>query len=213
LLFAAPYKKGVASIFVLTLFIAAINATEPVVMGWIFNWAGEEKNLHGLLRGVGILAGLALGRELFTAFSNWLTWDTRLGIHYRLLEATVGRLHRMPLKLQRSEGVGAIIAKLDRSIQGFIGAITTILFNVFPAVLYLGISIFIMWRLNWKMAVLVLCFAPFPAFIAAIASPEQVRRERSLLDQWAKIYGRFNEVLSGILTVRSFAMEDAERTR
>ena len=29
----------------------------------------------------------------------------------RLLDATVGRLHRMPLKLQRSEGVGAIIAR------------------------------------------------------------------------------------------------------
>jgi ATP-binding cassette subfamily B protein len=212
LFFAAPYKKAVASIFVLTLFIAAINATEPVVTGWIFNWAGA-KNLSGLFRGVGILAALALGRELFTAFSNWLTWDTRLGIHYRLLEATVGRLHRMPLKLQRSEGVGAIIARLDRSIQGFIGAVTTILFSIFPAVLYLGMSIFIMMRLNWKMATLVLCFAPFPALIAAVASPEQVRRERSLLDQWAKIYGRFNEVLSGILTVRSFAMEDAEKSR
>ena len=213
LFFAAPFKKSVACIFVLTLFIAAINAVEPVIMGQIFNWIGQQKDLNALFRGVGILASLALGREIFTAFSNWFTWNTRLGIHYRLLEATVGRLHRMPLKLQRSEGVGAIIAKLDRSIQGFIGAVSQILFNIFPAVLYLGISIFIMVRLNWKMALLVLCFAPIPAFIAALASPEQVRRERTLLDQWAKIYGRFNEVLSGILTVRSFAMEDVEKNR
>jgi ATP-binding cassette, subfamily B, bacterial len=213
MMFAAPYKRAVAVIFVLTLFIAAINATEPMIMGWIFNEIGPGKNLNSLFRGVAWLAGLALGREIFSAFSNWLTWDTRLGIHYRLLEATVGRLHRMPLKLQRSEGVGAIIAKLDRSIQGFIGAVTQILFNVFPALLYLGISLFLMFRLNWKMAVLVLAFAPVPAIIAAFASPEQVRRERNLLDQWAKIYGRFNEVLSGILTVRSFAMEDKEKER
>src|SRR3954465_1883042 len=165
------------------------------------------------MRGIWMLAGLAVGREVFSSVSNWLTWHTRLGIRYKLLEATVGRLHRMPLKLQRSEGVGAIIAKLDRSIQGFIGAVTNILFNIFPAVLYLGISIFIMIRLNWKLAVLVLCFAPVPAIIAAFAAPEQVRRERDLLDQWAKIYGRFNEVLSGILTVRSFAMEDVEKSR
>jgi ATP-binding cassette, subfamily B, bacterial len=213
MVFASSHKKSVAIIFVLTLFIAAINATEPIIMGWIFNEIGQDKNLTSLFRGVGLLAGLALAREVFTAISTWLTWDTRLGIHYRLLEATVGRLHRMPLKLQRSEGVGAIIAKLDRSIQGFIGAVTQILFNIFPAVLYLGISIFLMFKLNWKMAVLVLSFAPVPAIIAAFASPEQVRRERKLLDQWSKIYGRFNEVLSGILTVRSFAMEDAEKQR
>jgi hypothetical protein len=66
LVFAEPYKKGAGSIFVLTLFIAAINATEPVVTGWIFNWA-RNRNLQGLLRGVGILAGLALGRELASA--------------------------------------------------------------------------------------------------------------------------------------------------
>src|SRR5204862_992479 len=102
---------------------------------------------------------------------------------------------------------------LDRSIQGFIGAISHILFNVFPAVLYLGLAIVVMLRLNWQLAALVLCFAPLPAAIAAIAGPEQTRRERSLFDQWSKIYSRFNEVLSGIVTVRSFSMEDSEKHR
>ncbi|WP_253075368.1 ABC transporter transmembrane domain-containing protein [Bradyrhizobium sp. 157] len=45
------------------------------------------------------------------------------------------------------------------------------------------------------------------------AGPEQTRRERALLDRWAHIYSRFNEVLSGIVVVRSFAMEDAEKSR
>ncbi len=211
--FAFPFRRLVGVIFLLTLVIAAINAAEPMVIKYIFDEIQQTRNISALMRGIWMLAGLAVGREVFSSVSNWLTWHTRLGIHYKLLEATVGRLHRMPLKLQRSEGVGAIIARLDRSIQGFIGAVTNILFNIFPAVLYLGISIFVMIHLNWKLAVLVLCFAPVPAIIAAFAAPEQVRRERDLLDQWAKIYGRFNEVLSGILTVRSFAMEDVEKSR
>jgi ATP-binding cassette, subfamily B, bacterial len=60
---------------------------------------------------------------------------------------------------------------------------------------------------------LLLIFAPLPAISAAIATPEQAQRERSLLDRWARIYSRFNEVLSGIVTVRSFAMEDIEKER
>jgi len=39
------------------------------------------------------------------------------------------------------------------------------------------------------------------AAIAAFAGPEQNRRERTLLDRWSKIYSRFNEVLSGMVTV------------
>jgi ATP-binding cassette subfamily B protein len=211
--FAFPFKRSVIVIFFLTLFIAALNAAEPIVLKYIFDEIQGTQSVHALLRGVWILVALGISRELFTSFSTWLTWHTRLGIHYKLLEATVGRLHRMPLKLQRSEGVGAIIAKLDRSIQGFIGAVTNILFNIFPALLYLCISIIVMVDMNWKLAFLVLCFAPIPAIIAAFAAPEQVRRERDLLEQWARIYGRFNEVLSGILTVRSFAMEDVEKNR
>jgi ATP-binding cassette subfamily B protein len=49
--------------------------------------------------------------------------------------------------------------------------------------------------------------------IAMRAAPEQVARERVLLDRWAHIYSRFNEVLSGILIVRSFTMEEAEKKR
>jgi ATP-binding cassette subfamily B protein len=70
-----------------------------------------------------------------------------------------------------------------------------------------------MLRLNWKLAVIVMCFVPVPAVIAAWAGPEQNRRERVLLDRWSRIYSRFNEVLSGIVTVRSFSMEDAEKKR
>src|SRR5690606_12294449 len=123
------------------------------------------------------------------------------------------RLHRLPLSFHRSEGVGAIMTKLDRSIQGFIGAISQILFNVFPAIIYLVLSVTVMMRMNWKLALVVLAFAPLPGVIAAFAAPEQTRRERTLLDQWSKIYSRFNEVLSGIVTVRSFSMEEQEKQR
>jgi ATP-binding cassette subfamily B protein len=211
--FAFPYRKSVFGLLFFTLFLAGINAAEPLILKRIFDNIGPKQSTVSLFWGIGWLAALAILREFASGFSNWLTWNTRLGLHYTLLEATVERLHRLPLSFHRTEGVGAIMTKLDRSIQGFINAASQILFNVFPAVLYLGISIFVMVRLEWKLALLVLTFAPLPALIAAIAAPEQTRRERLLMNQWSKIYSRFNEVLSGIVTVRSFAMEDMEKKR
>jgi ATP-binding cassette subfamily B protein len=70
-----------------------------------------------------------------------------------------------------------------------------------------------MLRLDVRLALAVVAFAPMPALIARFAAPLQQRRERALLERWVRIYSRFNEVLSGIVTVKSFAMEDAEKRR
>jgi ATP-binding cassette subfamily B protein len=211
--FTLPHKRAVVGITVFTLVVAALNATEPLILKLIFDGLEKTRELRALWIGVALLVGLAIVREAIGAWTNSVTWHTRLGIHFALLESTVGRLHRMPLRMQRSEGVGAIMTRLDRGIQGFINAVTQLLFSVFPAIVYLVISVVIMLRLEWRLALLLLAFAPLPAVIAAIATPEQAQRERTLLDRWAKIYSRFNEVLSGIVTVRSFAMEDLEKER
>ena len=211
--FAFPYRKAVGGIFLITLLIAALSAAEPLILKYIFDHIGPQMEARYLILGIVWLLLLGFLREAGTGVTNWLTWHTRLGLHHALLEATVGRLHRMPLSLHRTEGVGAIMTKLDRGIQGFIGAVSQILFNIFPAVLYLGISIVVMLKLDWRLALLVLGFTPLPAILAAFSAPEQIERERTLLEGWGKIYSRFNEVLSGIVTVRSFSMEEIEKKR
>lgn len=212
-IFVTPYRSKVAGICGLTLFLAAVNAAEPLVLKYVFDHLADGRSVEALTLGIGLMIALALLRELVTASSNWLTWKTRLGIHHSLLGATVGRLHKLPLSFHRAEGVGAIMTKVDRSIQGFMNAASQILFSVLPAVVYLVISIVVMVQMEWRLALLVLVFAPLPGLLAAKAAPEQITRERRQLDQWAKIYSRFNEVLSGIVTVRSFAMEDKEKQR
>jgi ATP-binding cassette subfamily B protein len=211
--FAFPQRDAILLILGFTLAVAAISAVEPLILKSIFDELAEDREVRALLLSVGALLGLAIGRELLDSAANWLTWRTRIGLQYALLEATVGKLHKMPLRIQRSEGVGAIMTRLDRSIQGFTSAVTMILFNILPSVIFLVIAVVIMLQLDWRLALVVLSFAPMPALIAMRAAPEQVRRERSLLDQWAHIYSRFNEVLSGIVTVRSFSMEEVEKGR
>ncbi len=197
----------------ITVVMSGIGVGEPLVLKYIFDGLGGASGWRPLLTGVAILTVLGLLREAASSFSNWLTWKTRIGIHYSLLQAMVDRLHRVALSFHRKEGVGAIMTKLDRGIQGFLNAVTEILFHVFPAVLYLAIAVVVMVHLNWKLAVLVLCFAPLPALIGLWAAPEQSRRERSLFERYVRIYSRFHEVLAGLRTVRSFSMEEREKRR
>lgn len=193
--------------------LAGLNAVEPLILKYLFDGLGTPRAMHVVLWGVGLLLGLGLFKEASSTFSNWLTWRTRRNLQYHLLDLTGERIHRLPHDIHRQEGVGAIMTRLDRSIQGLIGAITEISFNVLPAAVYLVIALIVMVRLEYRLTLLVLVFTPMPVLIARRTAPIQKRREKVLLDRWAKIYRRFNEVLSGIVTVRSFAMEDNEKRR
>jgi ATP-binding cassette subfamily B protein len=208
-----PQKIFLIIILLLTLLVAAANALDPLILKYIFDNLTRKNAFRLILLGLAGLLVLILFKELASQMSNWLSWRTRLTIHHNLLEKTVGKLHSLPLNYQREQGVGAIMTRLDRGIQGFLGAVTEIAFNVLPAIAYLIMSVIIMLQLDLKLTILVLAFTPLPALAASFAAPVQTSREKNLLERWAKIYSRFNEVLSGIVTVRSFAMEDTEKRR
>jgi ATP-binding cassette subfamily B protein len=211
--FIAPFQTSVVGILALSLGAAGINALEPLVLKSIFDTLTSDRQEWQLVVSVVTLLLLSLVREGGSATANWLTWRTRLGFQYLLLEATIGKLQRLPLELQRREGVGTLLTKLDRSIQSLSGAVNDILFNALPSAMFLVVSLIVMVRLEWRLALMVFCFAPLPAVIAARAAPAQIVREKVLLEKWAHLYGRLTEVLSGIVTVRSFVMEDVEQAR
>lgn len=208
-----PFRNRIIIILLLTSLTAAAGVAEPVIIKSIIDHIGLPEQLSYLLYGIIVFLSVTLVSNIASAFSNWMGWDVRLHVHNVLLNETVERLHVLPSEFHKKEGVGSIMMKLERSIQGFVGAVSEIFFNVLPSVLYLILALIVMFRLDWRMTLLVLAFVPLPTIIAMKASPKQVKREKFLMNQWAAIYSRFNEVLSSIVTVRSFAMEDNEKMR
>jgi ATP-binding cassette subfamily B protein len=208
-----PFRGSVAGILLLVLLAGVLNALEPLVLKHIFDALGAGQAWRSVVLGVTLLVGAGLLREAVNAVSNWLTWRTRINVHFSLMEEVVGRLHKLPLSFHREEGVGATMTRLERGIQGFVQGVNDVAFNVIPAAAYLLIAVGVMLKLDWRLALVVLAFAPLPVLIARWAGPRQTARERNLMDRWVKIYQRFNEVLSGIVTVKSFAMEEREKQR
>ncbi len=210
--FIRAYRGSVFVILGMTLAASALEVMEPLVLKYLFDNLGSG-TLRALGIGVACLFAIGITRESINGSSNWLAWRVRLGLNANLMEATVGRLHSLPLAYHREESVGSIMTKLDRGINGFVGALAEMVFNILPAVVYLALSLIVMLRLDWRLSVVVLVFAPLPALIGMWAAGEQTQRERTLMDSWSKIFSRLNEVLSGILTVKSFVMEDEEKKK
>ena len=202
-----------ASVLGLALILATLSAVDPLFMKYLIDQLGRANGAHAF--GVAMVALLAL--ELVRAVLQWClgvwSWDVRLAVEYTVRERVVSKLNSLPLAYHEREGVGSTMNRINQGINGYVSAFSDLAFNLLPTILYLGLSVFAMFRLDWRLALGVIVFTPIPALIGALAAPEQIRRERRLVERWSSIYGRFNEVLAGMMTVKGFGMEDAEKRR
>jgi ATP-binding cassette subfamily B protein len=213
LTFAAGERKAIGATVGLSLIVAVIAAAEPLVMRTLIDGLWRHAGTRTLLVSSATLALLLVGRELLDAAGNRSGWRARVGVQRALLDATVGRLHALPLSYHRSESVGATMTRLDRGVQGVGSAFAEVVFKLFPALVYLGLSAAMMARLNGVLTCAIMGLMVAPALIGVRAASRQTTRDHALLDRWRKIYARFNEVLGGIATVKSFAMEHEEKQR
>jgi ATP-binding cassette subfamily B protein len=213
LAFARGERRGIAVTIALSIGVAIVTAFEPLVMRDLIDGLWRHTGTSPLIRGVLGLAALLVVHQVLSAVSSSKGWRVRLAVQYAILDATVGRLHALPMAFHRDQRAGEIMTKVDRGVQGLAGAFAELAFNVLPAFVYLCFSTVMMARLHLKMTAAMLVMIPVPALIGAVAASRQTRRDSALLDRWGKIYGRFNEVLGGIATVKSFAMEHHETRR
>jgi ATP-binding cassette, subfamily B, bacterial len=200
-------------ITVLALAVAALNASNPLVMKHIFDELGRGGGSARLALIVGALLLVEVTRTLCEGWLAVLTWDMRLAVDYSLRERLLGKLNTLPMSYHQAGSVGGIMNRVNQGISGFVSAFAEVAFNLVPAVAYLALSVIALSRLEWRLALLVLVFTPLPALIGARAAPEQMRRERRLVERWSSIYSRFNEVLAGIMTVKGYVMEEEEKRR
>jgi ATP-binding cassette subfamily B protein len=192
---------------------ATLAALEPLSLKALFDRFIAKQGLTAAAVPFALFMSILVARELCGLVQDRVFWRTRLGISFGLLHAMIERLHLLPLDYHRDHGVGATMTKIERGMTGVTAAFTEFAQQLFPAVVYLAVSLLVMFRVDPRLSLVVLLFAPLPALIGIFASREQTQRESSLMQRWTLIFSRFNEVLSGILVVKSFVMEEREKRR
>ncbi|HET6578790.1 MAG TPA: ABC transporter ATP-binding protein [Gemmatimonadales bacterium] len=211
--FVRPFRRPLGTVLTLALTLSALSALDPLVMKYLFDQLGRAGGAHGFAMAIAALLGLEALRAVLQWWLGIRSWDVRLGVEYTLRERVVGKLNTLPLTFHEREGVGGTINRINQGITGYVAACSDLAFNLLPTILYLGLSVGAMFRLDWRLASVVIVFTPLPGLIGARAAPEQIMRERRLVERWSSIYGRLNEVLAGMMTVKGFGMEDVEKRR
>jgi ATP-binding cassette subfamily B protein len=211
--FARPQRRRLVAVVALALVLAAASALDPLILKYLFDQLGSPDGLEAFATGLAALAVLEVTRATLQGIMGVWSWDARLAVEFELRDRVVSKLNRLPLSFHQREGVGGTMTRVNQAIASWVAAFGDATFNLVPTLLYLVLSIATMVQLDLRLALLVVVFAPLPAIIGARAAPEQIRRERRLVERWTSIYSRFNEVLAGMMTVKGFGMEDAEKHR
>jgi ATP-binding cassette, subfamily B, bacterial len=211
--FVQPYRRTLVAVTALALFLATLSAVDPLIMKYLFDQLGAGAGLSLFATAIFALMILELVRAGLQAWLGVLSWDVRLGVDYTVRERVMGKLNSLPMSFHQAETIGATMNRINAGINGCVTAFCDTAFNLLPTLLYLVLSVAAMLRMEWHLALVVIVFAPVPAIIGAWAAPEQMQRERRLVERWNSIYGRFNEVLAGMMTVKGYAMEEAEKRR
>jgi ATP-binding cassette subfamily B protein len=211
--FVRPYRRPLAGVITLALVLAALSAIDPLIMKYLFDELERRTAVSSLAAIMAGLVVLEIARAGLQAWLGILSWDVRLSVEYNLREKLVSKLNSLPISFHQREGVGGTMNRVNQGISGYVGAFSDVAFNLLPTLVYLILSVMAMLRLEWRLAVAVIVFTPLPALIGARAAPEQMRRERRLVERWSSIYSRFNEVLAGIMTVKGYVMEEEEKRR
>jgi ATP-binding cassette subfamily B protein len=214
---AVPYAprcgRPLCAVLLLASAGAALSALEPLLLKRLFDAFLGPHAYPGAALSLALLAGMLLLGELLAVLLERLVWRVRLEVDYALMHAAVERLHSLPLSYHREQSVGATMTSIQRGIAGSMHAFSEVVVRLLPSLIYLSLSLLVMLQLSWRLSLAVLVFAPLPALLGAWAAREQTARERGLMERWTHIFARFNEVLTGIVVVKSFVMEEREKRR
>jgi len=209
-----PHSVTIGIVVAITLACSGITATEPLMHKAIFDRLASLNGnqsfaaLGFLLLGLLVLVAM---RQLGEAASSLLAWRARLAINRELLAQATARLHELPIAYHQSRGIGETMTRVDRGITAFMEAIASIAFQVLPAVAYLALSLFFMLQLSPALALVAIAFVVPPLVFGRRAMQRMVELERAIMDRWCRIYDRFQQVLAGMKTVKSFAREHEEQ--
>src|SRR5437763_10430074 len=141
LAFTRGRRRGIALAIAVAVAAAVVTAVEPLVMRDIFDVLWRRGSARPLIVGVATLCGLVILQQGLSALATWSAWRSRLAVQRTLLDASVGRLHGLPLAFHHGQAAGAVLTRLDRGVQGLSGAFAELAFTVLPALVYLGFAL------------------------------------------------------------------------
>jgi ATP-binding cassette subfamily B protein/subfamily B ATP-binding cassette protein MsbA len=211
-----PHRWAVGAVFAMALTAAGLEMIEPLFMRYIINNVLLETALDSATRlsrlqvaGAAFLTVIVLS-SLVNVLRDYRQRLLNTQVMLSLRRSLFDRLLHLPLARLWDMKTGGILSRLTGDVDTTTGLLQMAIISPAISVIRLVIAVFVLFSLNWRLAVMALAIVPGAMAVSFVAARRvrpiyrAVRKDVELID------GRVGETFSGIRVVRAFGREMRE---
>lgn len=208
-----PYWMWVTVVYV-TLFIAmALMLAIPYVLGEAIDHGVVDRDLNYLARATGLIILLAILQAIFTFIRTYGTHLLAERVANDLRNELYGKLEELPFQFYDRAQTGQLMSRATDDINNIRNMMQFSMRAVIQMILMVVVIAVIMFRIDWKLALIALSTTPFLAWWG-------VRFSITIRPMWLRVQQQFGvmttklqENVAGGRVVRAYAQEIQESNR
>ena len=210
---SAPAERGGASESDPAAGMAAVESLKDGVKSGVLGLFASATRTEALGRICVALLALFLIKGIFGYLQTFLMITIEQSVIRDIRDRLFTRLSTLSLSFFHGKRTGQLISRITNDVALVRRALVASLANLFResllTLLYLGLAIWISWRLA------LITFVVLPPIVLVMARIGQRLRKRSarIQERMADITSTLHESISGIRVVKAFGMEEYERRR
>ena len=208
-------SKLAAGIVVASILVALTGIAVPFVIAEVTNLmvaivGGQTVGLHQPLLLAGLLFGFDIANTLIRNYGGYLGDMMAARLKEQLSTAYYKHLLSLPQSYYDTELTGTIINRLNRAITELGNFLNMFANNFFQMILTIIITVGIVLRYSWVLALLVVAMYPLFMWLTALTSKKWQKLQAKKNEETDIASGRFAEVVSQMKVVKSYVQEKLE---
>ncbi len=206
-------RRALIASVILLLAIIGTRLTTPYISKLLIDNVLTDGEVSWLLPLLGAMVGLMLIRVVMSYVRGYLAERVSQDAVFDLRQRMYNHLQELSYRFYDQHRIGEIMSRLTGDIDGIRGFIAGGLFSVIENLSYFVGSLFVLFSMQWQLALIALAIAPPLAFIA-LKFDKLIRPAfNEIREQNAVLNTRTQENLSGVRIVKAFAQEHNESDR
>jgi ATP-binding cassette subfamily B protein len=129
-------------------------------------------------------------------------------VRYDLRKALFNHLQKLSLAYYNKMPVGWIISRVTSDTDRVAELVTWGLLDITWSTLNIVTAVYFMTRINWQLALIVMCIIPLSLVAAVILQQRIIGQYRDVRRINSKITGRYNETITGVRVIKALNREE-----
>ena len=206
--YAKPYWKSFAAALLVMLFSVVYDVVSPLLVGEITGLIKAEFELADLYAKVAVYAGILVVSLICTYLQAMILQKTGQKILSSIRQDVFTHIEKLSHEQLNNIPVGKLVTRVSNDPNAisymFTNILVTLVKNVMVVVGVLGAMLV----LNYALALMVLCFAPFVVLFTLLFRRFSRKAHRAVSDATTDVNTFLSENLSGMKIIQIFNRED-----